>query len=68
MRFVRTAEGRVELDPTGRKAGRGAYLCASEECMGKARKQHRLDKALRIRIDENDYDRVENDFKALIGR
>lgn len=68
VRIVRTPDGGAKVDPTGREAGRGAYLCADEECMGKARKRHGLEKALRIRLAEDDYDRIEEGFKAILGR
>lgn len=47
-RLVRTAEGRVALDPSGKKAGRGAYLCDSPACWEQALKRHALERALRI--------------------
>ena len=64
-RIVRTPAGIVRLDPTGREAGRGAYLCRDAACLARARKHHRLDKALRITLNEDDYDRLERDFEAL---
>lgn len=46
LRVVRTPEGEVLLDPTGKKSGRGAYVCPSEECLDRAVKTHRLERAL----------------------
>jgi uncharacterized protein len=46
VRVVRTPDGRVILDPTGRQAGRGAYLCASGSCWTVALKKHSLERAL----------------------
>jgi predicted RNA-binding protein YlxR (DUF448 family) len=46
IRIVRTPEGSIELDPTGKKAGRGAYLCPKDECLELAVKGKRLQKAL----------------------
>ncbi len=51
VRIVRTPEGPVEADLTGKKNGRGAYLCRSEECLEKAIKIHALDRALDVRLD-----------------
>ncbi len=51
IRIVRTPEGPVEADLTGKKNGRGAYLCRSEECLEKAIKIHALDRALDVRLD-----------------
>jgi predicted RNA-binding protein YlxR (DUF448 family) len=56
IRIVRTPEGAVEVDETGRKAGRGAYLCRRWECWQEALKRERLDKSLRIKLWEADKD------------
>lgn len=50
-RVVRTPEGAIELDSTGKKAGRGAYLCPDVECLNKAVKAKRLEKAFQQKID-----------------
>ena len=47
VRVVRTPEGRVEVDPTGKRPGRGAYLCPRRACWEKALKKGRLERALR---------------------
>jgi hypothetical protein len=54
VRLVRTPEGTVEIDETGKKAGRGAYLCRRFECWQEALKKERLAKALRVRLWEAD--------------
>lgn len=54
VRVVRTLAGRVEVDPTAKKAGRGAYLCRREECWRQALKRSRLDHALRAAAPEED--------------
>ena len=54
MRIVRTPEGRVEIDPTGRRAGRGAYLCAQLSCWQDALAKDRLARALRTTIVPED--------------
>jgi predicted RNA-binding protein YlxR (DUF448 family) len=46
VRVVRTPDGTVVLDPTGRLAGRGAYLCATGSCWSVALKKHSLERAL----------------------
>lgn len=46
IRFVRGPDGLIMLDRTGRASGRGAYLHASAECLGQARKRKALDRAL----------------------
>ena len=52
LRAVRSPEGTVSLDNTGKKAGRGAYVCLSAECLKKALKQRQLDRALEAHLDE----------------
>lgn len=47
IRLVRTAEGQVTVDPTGRRPGRGAYLCATRACWEAALKRKALNRALR---------------------
>jgi predicted RNA-binding protein YlxR (DUF448 family) len=52
VRIVRLASGAVEVDPTGKKAGRGAYLCRQRACWDEALKRSRLSKALRTTLSE----------------
>lgn len=47
IRLVRTPDGQVEVDPTGRRPGRGAYLCADQACWEEALKRRALNRALR---------------------
>ena len=48
IRMVRLAEGKIELDPTGRKAGRGAYVCPDMDCIRQMAKGKGLEKALGV--------------------
>lgn len=50
VRVVRTPEGAVEVDPTGKRNGRGAYICAQASCWEEALKKDRLARALRATI------------------
>lgn len=50
IRVVRTPQETIEIDPTGKRSGRGAYICPQEECLKKAVKGKRLDKALQKTI------------------
>ena len=52
LRVVRTPEGEIVADETGRKNGRGAYLCRSEACFNKAVKTRALDRALEQPLSE----------------
>ena len=54
VRVVRTAEGKVEADPTGKKSGRGAYLCKNWECWDKALKRSALNRALKMELGPDD--------------
>lgn len=50
--MVRTPEGTVEIDPSGKRSGRGAYLCQQRSCWETALKRRSLDRALKITVDE----------------
>lgn len=58
IRVVRTPTGEVVLDSTGKKAGRGAYLCNTEQCLTKAFKEKRLERALKHSVDTNVYEEL----------
>lgn len=64
MRVVRDTEGSISLDMTGKKNGRGAYLCRKSECLKLARKSRRIDRALETQIPDAIYDRLEEEFNA----
>ena len=52
LRLVRTPEGELLIDSSGKKSGRGAYLCPSEECFRQAFKSKRIQRALEINVPE----------------
>lgn len=52
VRLVRNSDGFISLDSSGKKSGRGAYLCYNPECLKKAKKQHSLERALKGKIPE----------------
>ena len=58
IRIVRTPEGDVVADPTGKKAGRGAYLCANQQCWELAIKRGRLERSLRTKLSAADIDSI----------
>ena len=62
IRIVRTPEGDVTVDQAGKANGRGAYICASTECFDAALRRKRLDPALRVRLKEDDTDRLRREF------
>ncbi|MDE6538707.1 MAG: YlxR family protein [Ruminococcus sp.] len=55
IRVVKSPEGEISLDFTGKKSGRGAYICRNTECFTKARKARRFEKAFSCRIDDDIY-------------
>ncbi len=65
MRVLKTAEGPIVLDVTGKKNGRGAYLCLSEECLKKARKNKGLERSFKMSIPEEVYESLEKEFEEI---
>ena len=65
LRVLRTESGEVVLDLTGKKNGRGAYLCPNPECLKKARKARSLERSLECPIPEKVYDRLEEELTRL---
>lgn len=64
MRVIKTAEGDISLDITGKKNGRGAYLCMQKECLQKARKNKGLERSFKMSIPEEVYQTLEEEFDA----
>lgn len=62
IRIVRSPEGEVSIDLTGKKSGRGAYLCGQSSCFKLAKKSKAFDRALQVAVDPAIYDRLEQDF------
>ena len=65
MRVLKTTEGPIVLDVTGRKNGRGAYLCMQAECLKKARKNKGLERSFKMSIPSEVYDTLEGEFEKL---
>ena len=62
VRVVKNKEGEISLDLTGKKAGRGAYVCPELSCLQKARKTRGFERALSCRIPDEIYDRMEQEL------
>ena len=62
IRVLRTPEGEIVLDATGKKSGRGAYICKKAECFKKARRAKRLESSLECKIPEEVYTRLEEEL------
>mgnify|MGYP001046021190 FL=1 len=68
MRVLKPAEGPIVLDMTGKKKGRGAYLCMTMECLRKARKNRGLERSLKIAIPDELYENLEREFEEDVQR
>ena len=62
IRIVRAPDGNVSLDFTGKKSGRGAYLCKNPACFKKARKSRRAEQNLECEIPDAVYDALEKEL------
>ncbi|MCH4178601.1 MAG: YlxR family protein [Megasphaera sp.] len=62
IRVVRTPEGTVEIDKTGKKSGRGVYICKNVECLEKAYKEHRLERSLKCKVSDEIYEDLRKEF------
>ena len=63
MRVLRSEDGTILLDMTGRKNGRGAYLCMNKECLVKAGKNRGLERSLKVSIPQEIYKNLEKEFE-----
>lgn len=66
MRVLRTSDGSIELDTTGKKNGRGAYLCMTKECLMKARKNKGLERSFKMKIPDELYENMEKEFEENV--
>ena len=62
VRVVRSKEGEISLDLTGKKSGRGAYVCHSLDCLKKARKSRRIERSFQCQIPDEVYDSMEREM------
>ena len=62
VRVLRTPDGEIILDLTGKKSGRGAYICKNADCLKKARKSRRMESSLECHIPEEIYDRLQEEL------
>lgn len=65
IRVIKTAEEEILLDATGKKNGRGAYLCRSMECFEKAVKSKGLERSLKIKIPKEVYESLKEELECL---
>lgn len=65
IRVIRTPEGEILLDATGRKNGRGAYVCPTRDCLHKAIKSRGLERSFKMPIPKEIYDSLEKEMEEL---
>ena len=65
IRIVRSPEGKFSVDTTGKKPGRGAYICPKMECFAAARKSKGLERSFKSPIDKSVYELLEQQLKEL---
>ena len=68
IRVVKTPEGDFVLDATGKRNGRGAYLCPSEECLEKAIRSKGLDRSFKMAVPQEVYRRLREEWKTLAAK
>lgn len=68
MRVLKTPEGEIVLDVTGKKNGRGAYLCKCKECLKKAQKNKGLERSFKMNLSNEVYADLEKEFVELEAR
>lgn len=65
VRIVRSKEGEISVDVTGKKNGRGAYICPNTDCLKKAFKKKGLDRSFKMTIPESTYEALDKEMKQL---
>ena len=65
IRVLKTAQQDILIDATGRKNGRGAYICPSKECLNKAIKSKGLDRSFKMAISKEVYEALEKEMEEL---
>lgn len=64
VRVVKSPDGEISIDLTGKKSGRGAYICKSADCLLLARKGRKLEKSFSCKIEDSVYDTMEAELKS----
>lgn len=65
LRIIRTPEGELLLDLTGKKNGRGAYLCRDNQCFVKAKKNKALERSFQMSISQEVYESLEREWEEV---
>lgn len=67
IRIVKNQEGKIMVDPTGKAAGRGAYICCNSECLDIAGKSKRLQKSFEMNIPDEVFERLNSELKEKLS-
>ena len=65
IRIVKSKDSVISLDPTGRAAGRGAYICKDTNCIQKAEKNKALDRSFKMKVQKETYLKLTEEMKEL---
>ncbi|MGN0320484.1 MAG: RNase P modulator RnpM [Lachnospira sp.] len=65
IRILKTQDGSIVIDATGKKNGRGAYICPDEECLQKAFKTKGLERSFKMAIDQSIYDELKKELNNI---
>lgn len=68
IRILKTEHEGIVVDATGRKNGRGAYICPSPECLKKAVKSRGLDRSFKMAVPKDVYETLEKEMEKLVGQ
>ena len=68
IRILKTESEGILLDATGRKNGRGAYICPSADCLKKAVKSRGLDRSFKMQVPREVYETLEKEMEQLVGQ
>ena len=67
LRIVKSKDNIIKVDETGKQSGRGAYICYDMECLEKAQKSKKLERALDIKIENEIYEQMKNVISIKMG-
>ena len=67
VRIVKSPEGEISVDKTGKKSGRGVYVCNNQECFLKAKKSRRFEKDFQCSVSEEIYAELEKQFDESVN-
>lgn len=66
IRIVKEEENKFSLDETGKKSGRGAYICPNQECLTKAQKSKGLERSFKMAVPKDVYEELSNELSTKV--